>query len=216
MPTVLDREEILTLADLLARLGGVPLDRVRFRPTPGAAVEQDVIDLHDRESRLFELVEGVLVEKPMGYRESRIAVVISTELELYMREHSLGLVAGSDGMMRIATGLVRMPDVSVVLWERLPGRKVPSEPIPSLAPDLAVEVLSPSNTRAEMDRKIAEYFEAGCRTVWIVDPNGRTITSFSSSSDFTLLTGSDDVTAQSVLPGFSISVSEIFARAGLD
>src|SRR5690348_10027749 len=92
-----------------------------------------------------------------------------------MRKNSLGLVAGSDGMMRIATGLVRMPDVSVVLWERLPDHKVPSEPIPSLAPDLAVEVLSPSNTSAEMNRKIAEYFDAGCRSVWIVDPSTRTV-----------------------------------------
>jgi Uma2 family endonuclease len=214
--TVLDSEEVLTLADLLARLGGVPLDRVRFRPIPGAAVEQDVIDLHDRENRLFELVEGVLVEKPMGYRESRIAATLIFELELYMREHSLGLVAGADGMMRIATGLVRMPDVSVVLWDRLPGHKVPSEPIPTLAPDLAVEVLSASNTRAEMKRKMSEYFEAGCRTAWMVDPDARTVAVYNSPSEFSLLSGSDLVTAERVLPGFQISVADIFLRAGLD
>src|SRR5688500_13960757 len=87
MASVLDNEEIVTLADLLVRLGGVPLDRIRFRPTPGTAVEQDVIDLHDRENRLFELVDGVLVEKPMGYMESRIAALIIQLLGSFVEEH---------------------------------------------------------------------------------------------------------------------------------
>jgi Uma2 family endonuclease len=216
MSTVLEHGEIVTLADLLARLGNVPLDRVRFRPVPGTAVEQDVIDLHDRENRLFELVDGVLVEKPMGFREARIATVISVELELHMRESKLGIVAGADAMMRIATGLVRMPDVSVVLWENLPGRKVPPEPIPSLAPDLAVEVLSVSNTPAEIDRKLAEYFAAGCRCAWIVDVVQRSVRVYRSPSEFDLLSGEDAVTAENVVPGFGVAVSQIFRSAGID
>src|SRR5207302_7077409 len=132
----------------------VPLDRIRFRPAPGTAVEQDVIDLNDRENRLFELVEGVLVEKPMGFLESRVAVLLSHVLEGFMEEHDLGIVVGADGMIRIAIGLVRIPDVSVILWDRLPNRRIPREPIPSLTADLAVEVLSVSNTPAEIDRKV--------------------------------------------------------------
>src|SRR5207244_3561876 len=118
MSATLHKEEIVTLADLLTRLGGVPLDRIRFRPAPGTAVEQDVIDLNDRENRLFELVEGVLVEKPMGFLESRLAALILRLLDTYAEEHDLGIVVGADGMMRIAVGLVRIPDVSVILWER--------------------------------------------------------------------------------------------------
>jgi Uma2 family endonuclease len=151
----------------------VPLDRIRFLPAPGTACEQDVINLHDRENRLFELVEGVLVEKPMGFLESRIAAFLIRLLDVFTEDMDLGIVVGADGMMRIAAGLVRMPDVSVLLWDRLPGRRIPTEPIPSLAPDLAVEVLSVSNTSAEIDRKISEYFAAGCRCAWVVDPKVR-------------------------------------------
>ncbi len=209
-------KEIVTLADLLARLGGIPLDRVRFRPAPGTAVEQDVIDLHDRDNRLFELVEGVLVEKPMGFLESRIAVLIARLLDEFAEKANLGIVVGADGMMRIAAGLVRIPDVSFVLWTKLPDRKIPTEPIPNVAPDLAVEVLSLSNTRAEIHRKVTEYFAAGTGCVWVVDPVKRTVSAYESPSDMIVLAGDDVVTAENVLPGFKMTPADIFKRAGMD
>ena len=215
MSAIQQYEEMITLADLLVRLGGVPLDRIRFRPAPGTAVEQDVIDLHDRKNRLFELVEGVLVEKPMGYIESIVAALLIRVIGVFVEEAGLGIVAGADGMMRISTGLVRIPDVSVVLWERLPGRKIPIEPIPSLAPDLAIEVLSRSNTPAEIDRKISEYFAAGSQCVWVVDPVARSVRVYQSPTDSLASTGEDVVTADVVLPGFQISVADIFRRAGV-
>ena len=73
-------EQDQTVADLLDRLGGVPASRVRFVPTPGTATEQDVIDVHDRTNRLCELVDGVLVEKVMGFDESRFSVLLATFL----------------------------------------------------------------------------------------------------------------------------------------
>src|SRR2546425_516000 len=113
-----------TLADAIAGLGEIPLDRIRWRPAPGTATEQDVIEIHDRENRLFELVDGILVEKPMGLQESRVAAFLIRLLDAFCEEHDLGLVVGADGMMRIAVGLVRAPDVSVILWDRLPGRLI--------------------------------------------------------------------------------------------
>ena len=76
---------------------------------------------------------------------------------------NLGLVSGADGTIRLFPGLVRIPDVAFASWDRFPGRKIPKEPIPSLAPDLVVEVLSESNTPAEMERKRGEYFASGVR-----------------------------------------------------
>lgn len=215
MPAVLEKTEVMTLEDMVNRLGSIPLSRIRACPPPGTAVEQDVIDLNDRENRLFELVEGVLVEKPMGFQESRIAATIITELEIFMREERLGIVVGEAGMMRLTTGLVRIPDVSAILWERLPGQKVPKEPIPSLAPDIAVEVLSKSNTVAEIDRKISEYFAAGSQYVWIVDPEALSVRVYNSPSSSEFLSGEDIVSADAVLPGFHITVSEIFERSGI-
>lgn len=163
-----------TLADLLDHLGGIAPERVRLRPAPGTATEDDVLSVHDHEGRLCELVDGVLVEKAMGFRESLLAGALIEVLRGFVRRRNLGLVTAPDGMIRLATGLVRIPDVAFISWDRLPHRRVPTAPLPALAPDLAVEVLSAGNTPGEMARKCREYFAAGVRFVWLVDPETRT------------------------------------------
>src|SRR6516225_7571381 len=105
----------------------------------------------------------------------------------YLDKHDLGICVGADGMMRIAPGLVRIPDVSFISWGRLPGRESPREPIPDLVPDLAVEVLSEGNTKAEMDRKVQEYFDSGVRLVWLIDPRKRTARVFATSEKSALV-----------------------------
>src|SRR5882672_11455094 len=111
----------LTLADVLKQLGDISPSRIRVRPPLGTATEQDVIDIHRREKRLFELVDGVLVEKIMGYPESSIGIRIARWLANFAEEHDLGNVAGADGTMRVVPQRVRIPDVSFVSWDRLPG-----------------------------------------------------------------------------------------------
>src|SRR5262245_49941208 len=167
-----------TLAELLHRLGDVPLERIRRRPAPGTAREQDVIEaLEAADKRLYELVDGVLVEKTMGTRESLLAVLILQRLTNYLDRHDLGLVFGADGALRLMPGLVRIPDVSFVSWEQMP-EGVPDTPIAGLVPDLAVEVLSSSNTRGEIQRKLRDYFLAGVKLVWVVQPRTRTAESY--------------------------------------
>ena len=161
-----------TLAHLLEQLGGIAPGRVRFRPAPGTAIEKDILEVEAHEDRLCELVDGVLVEKAMGWRASLLASVLITLLSNFVRPRNLGLVTGEAGMVWLASGLVRIPDVAFVSWDRLPNRRVPSDPIPAVAPDLAVEVLSAGNTPGEMARKRQEYFAAGVRLVWLVDPRG--------------------------------------------
>ncbi len=178
-----------------------------MRPYPGTATEDDVLAIYARDKRLFELVDGVLVEKAMGFDESRIGAEIIYLIVTFLKEHNLGTVAGADGMMRLLPGLVRIPDVCFVSWERLPiqyGAIVP------IAPDLAVEVLSASNTVNEMERKIREYFESGARLVWLVDPRTRTVTVYTSPEQFTVLDTSQTLDGGDVLPGFRISVAALF------
>ena len=105
-------------------------------------------------------------------------------------------------MMRIAPGLVRIPDLSFITWDRLPGRESPQEPIPDLAPDLAVEVLSEGNTKAEMARKVREYFEAGVILVWLIDPKKRTARVFSTVEKSVLIRADQSLDGGDVLPGF--------------
>ena len=121
----------------------------------------------------------------------------------YVDENDLGVCVGADGMMRIAPGLVRIPDVSFIAWESLPGRESPKEPIPDLAPDLAVEVLSEGNTKGEMARKVREYFEAGVILVWLIDPKKRTARVFSAVDKSVLVRADQSLDGGDVLPGFA-------------
>ena len=129
-----------------------------------------MIEIHLREDRLYELVDGILVEKTVGAYEAYLAALLIQLLGAFARANHLGIVLGPDGMMRLSPGLVRIPNVSFISWDRLPGRKVPRTPMANLAPDLAVEVISKSNTAKEMENKLLDYFSTGVRAVWHVYP----------------------------------------------
>jgi Uma2 family endonuclease len=201
-----------TLADLLERLGDIPLNRIRLRPAPGAATEADVIALENQENRLCELVEGVLVEKVMGFQEACLAGVLLAVLRDFVVPRNLGLVSGADGMMRLLPGLIRIPDVAFVSWDRLPGRRMPTDAVPGIAPDLAVEVLSPGNTDAEMARKRHDYFAAGVRLVWQVDHRDRSVTVYSTENSKRHVGGNESLDGGDVLPGFSVTLHSLFAE----
>jgi Uma2 family endonuclease len=145
---------MISIGDVLTQMPGISPDRIRLNPAPGSATEADVLEIHRREKRLCELIDGVLVEKPMGLRESVLAVALAGLLRQHVMPGNLGIVTGADGMMRLFPGLVLIPDVAFVSWDRISGGVMPAEPIPDLVPDFAIEVLSISNTVVEMRRKI--------------------------------------------------------------
>jgi Uma2 family endonuclease len=157
-------------------------------------------------------VDGTLVEKAMGFEESRLAGVLLHPVSSYLDQNDLGICVGADGMMRIAPGLVRIPDLSSITWERLPGHESPREPIPDLAPDLAVEVLSEGNTKQEMSRKVREYFDAGVLLVWLIDPRKRTARAFSTIERSTLIRANQSLDGGAVLPGFVLPLSDLLDR----
>lgn len=199
-----------SVADLLRRLGSIPPGRVRLSSIGGGATPEDVLTIHDREGRLFELVEGVLVEKAMGYEESELGLLIGSLLLAFVRPRRLGHVTGADGAMQLFPGLVRIPDVAFVSAVRLPVGKRPRAPIPDLVPDLAVEVLSKSNTSKEIRRKLGEYFGAGVRLVWIVDPRRQTVRVHTIPGRSTTLGIDDTLDGGEVLPGFRLELRELF------
>jgi Uma2 family endonuclease len=201
-----------TVADLLAALG-VPAERVVSKPWPGTATVDDVVAIHDRENRLCELVHGVLVEKAMGFLESSLAGVLIQLLRNFLDQHRLGVVAGEGGMIRLSPNLVRIPDVSFVSRDQFPEGRVGCEPVPFLSPTLAVEVLSSSNTKAEMDQKLVDYFAAGSKLVWYLDPADRTVRVYTSPETFTTLDESQTLDGGNVLPGFRLPIREWFERA---
>lgn len=201
-----------TFADLVAQLGDVPLERIWLYPLPGTATEQDVLHANDHLDRLCELVDGVLVEKAMGFRESLIAAELISLLKVFVKPRRLGLVSGADDMMRLTTGLVRIPDVSFVSWDQIPERRVPAEPIPNLYPTLSIEVVSRSNRPRELARKRREYFAAGTRLVWQFDPATRTAEVFTGPDQSVKLDETGTLDGGDVLPGFTLSLRELFAE----
>ena len=211
MATVLEREPDLTLADLFERFGPMPAARIRMVPRPGTATVQDVLAIHRREKRLCELVDGILVEKAMGYEESMVALVIGTLLQNFVGPRKLGVLAGEGGMLELCPGLVRIPDISFISRSRLPGGRPPREPVPGLAPNLAVEVISKSNTEREMARKLDDFFETGVELVWYVYPVTRTVKVFTSPVKYSTLKGTQMLSGGSVVPGFKVKLAEIFS-----
>ena len=114
-----------TVADLYRRFGPIPFERIRQNPPPGSGTVEDVNRLNDHEDRLYELVDGILVEKTVGLEESFIAGKILTLLNIFVEPRELGLVAGEAGTIQLDINLVRIPDVSFFSLERLPGGEIP-------------------------------------------------------------------------------------------
>ena len=200
-----------TAADLVDYFGPIRLRRIRPDPAPGTATEEDVVEIYAKEKRLYELIDGVLVEKAGSVQESFLAMFLGSSIFNFIERQRLGIVLGADGMARLFPGRIRIPDVSFIAWERLPDRKVPAEAFVSVGLDLAVEVLSPSNTAKEMDLKLRDYFQAGVRLVWYVDPDSRTVRVFTSVEQSVVLRKGESLDGGEVLPGFTLALDRLFS-----
>jgi len=203
----------LSVSDVLTDLGGIPAERLLAGASPTVPAQADLSDLAKAHAsgRLCELVDGVLVEKSMGYRKSLLAAILIEFLSRFARSQKLGLVSGPDGFAQLFPSLVRGPDVAFISWERLPGRKPPTDAYPTIVPEIVIEIISAGNTRAEMARKRREYFQAGVRLVWMVDPLRRSVAVFTSVTESTVLQDDQSLEGGDVLPGLAIPLPEVFA-----
>jgi Uma2 family endonuclease len=201
------------LAEMLEQLGDVPLERIRARPAPGTATEEDVLKAYSGVNRrLCELIDGVLVDKAMGTQEALLAGIILQLLWNYVQPRRLGLLLGADGMLRLMPGLVRIPDVSFLAKHHLVHGRLPATRIADLAPDLAVEVLSESNTGKEIQRKLRDYFFNGTQLAWLVQPKTQTAEIYTSPTDKTRIAKNQTLKGDPVVPGFTLSLKELFSR----
>ena len=159
-----------------------------------------------------ELVRGCVIrEPPAGFEHGRLTARIASLLDQHVREHGLGVVLGAETGFVLSDDppTVRAPDVAFVSVDRLPPPEE-MEGFAAGAPDLAVEVVSPSNTASDLQAKVMDYLAAGCSLVWVIDPRTRSVTAYHSSRDIQLLRENDVLDAGEVLPRFALALAELF------
>jgi Uma2 family endonuclease len=160
----------------------------------------------------YELVAGELrVMSPAGWRHGQVVNDLSSILGSYIRQHRLGRAFGAETGFRLkrSPDTVRAPDFAFIAKAHLPATD-PVEAYWPGAPDLAVEVLSPSDTAGEVAEKVEEWLACGCAAVWVVDPKLRTITIYLSMTDVRIVSGQDQLVGDPVVPGFTCAVADVF------
>jgi Uma2 family endonuclease len=174
----------------------------------GQATIQDLLNT-PRDGRKYELVDGEILVSPAGMRHSEVATRILGLIFEFLEKNPLGKVYSADVGIAFPNGNVRSPDVTYVSLEKLPGGRSP-DTFGEVIPDLAVEVLSPSDSLRELGKKIGEFLENGVPVVWLVDPARETVTVYRSFTQTEQLNAGDVLSGEPVLPGFSVKVSRFF------
>lgn len=186
-------------------------DRPPAETREGALLTIEAFERLPDDGTRCELVRGRVVrEPPAGYEHGRLANRILYLLTRFAEEHGLGeILASETGFVLFEDPpTVRGPDAAFVAAGRVPFPAPPG--FGRLAPDLAVEIVSPSNTFAEIQAKVMDYLDAGSRLVWEFDPGTRSVTVYRSREEIRILVGDDELDGEDVLPGFRLGLSEIF------
>lgn len=160
----------------------------------------------------YELIRGELRRMPpTGIQHGQIASLLTQLLTAYVRTHNLGVVCTAEAGFRLAQhpDVVRAPDVAFIARERIPAEGVPAGYWPG-APDLAAEIVSPSDRFDDVVEKVAEYVAAGTRLVWVVHPRTQTVMVYRASGEVRLLRGHEELSGEDVIPGFTCPVSALF------
>lgn len=174
----------------------------------------DDLEAMGAEGERYEIIRGVLREiDGMGLRHGSDGGRLHGFLWMFVWEHGLGEIFTSDTRFELPGNPppTLAPDISFVRADRLPAGDIPAG-IGRLAPDLVVEIASPSNTEADILEKISAYLTGGVRLVWLVRPERRTVTVFRPDAPEVILGEGETLDGGDVLPGFNLRVADIFRR----
>lgn len=158
----------------------------------------------------YEIVNGEIVERSMPNPEhARIEARITIELGKFLEENPLGELY-TECHFQLSEALTRVPDVAFVSFERFPASGESRGSKWTIAPDLAIEIVSPTDDFNAVIEKIDEYLDAGVKQVWLVEPRRKAITIYRARTKMQILMGDDELTSEEVFPGLRLHVSEIF------
>lgn len=178
--------------------------------TPARDATEDDLRATPRDGRKYELVDGEIRVSPAGSRHGEICARLIVRLGGFIEAHGLGKLFDSSTGFRLPGGNVRCPDVGFVAKGHFDQDRAP-EGFPDLAPDLAVEVLSPDDRPRHVLDKVGEYLEAGVRLVWVVDPAREAIAVYRSPTDVEEVPADGSLDGEEVVPGFRCPLRDIFA-----
>lgn len=176
----------------------------------GTITPDELLELSD--SKRYELVDGQLEEKEVSYLSSLIGIEVAFQLRRFLDVHPLGTVTGSDASFQCFEDeplQVRRPDVAFLAQGRLPIEELARGHV-TVAPDLAVEVVSPNDYVYELNKKVQEYLRAGVRLVWVIDPENRTLVVHRANRTLAEFQPEDELTGEDVIPGFRCLVKDFF------
>lgn len=181
----------------------------------GLLTAEDFLTMPDAD-RLRELVDGRVVEvSPTGRRHGRLTLLLGWRIAAFVEEHELGEVYAAETGFVLARNpdTVRAPDISFVKRERLPASNDPNDEdrFLELAPDLAVEVISPSNSARDISDKVINYLDAGTLMVWVIEPRRRILTAYAADRTARIFREGDILDGGDILPGFQLPLAEVFA-----
>ena len=159
----------------------------------------------------FELVDGRLVEKMMGIEEQVIDSQLLAWLAPFVRDRGLGWTVAEGKFALPKVGNNRIPDLAYVSYATWPkSKRRPKGALWALAPDLAVEVISPTDVGNDVMDKMKEYFAAGCKAVWIIWPSLEQVHVYSSPKSIRIFSQTDTLEGDPVIPGFRLPLIELF------
>lgn len=186
------------------------------RPTVAGGMTPEEFALLPRDDGYQELVDGIVIRKPM----SKLAHLVASNLIRILVPWAERTGAGSyfpETEFRYLPGrrTVRKPDGAFFRRDRFAGETWEGAFL-TLAPDLTIEIISPSDVFYDVDRKLAEFFEAGVRRVWIINPDVPSVRVHRAFTDVTVLRPGDELVDEEILPGFRCPVAAVFARPGQD
>ena len=178
-----------------------------IRPTPGEPYDPAAPEPEFR----FEVIDGHIVRRPMGFRETRLACNLFELLAPVIRASGVGECYADAGFYIPPRNRGRKPDVSVLTFDRWPkGRPFPDGDFIPAVPALAVEVVSPNDTAKAVAAKRREYLRGGVRLVWLIDPDAAEVQVYDSTGAVRVLTRDDTLTADPVVPGFALPLADLF------
>jgi Uma2 family endonuclease len=170
-------------------------------------------DLPDRKG--YEYVDGEWVRVPMGAESVLVAYEVIRAIDDYVRPRGLGRVVPHEAGLQIFPGhprRYRKPDGSYFSRGRLPGDRVPEKHI-RVAPDLVIEVISPTDRGENIEQKLRDYFEAGVRRVWVIYPKARTAHIYRPGGLARVLREDEEIDGEDVIPGFRVRLADILQPA---